>query len=152
MARRWWNRPAVPYLVLALSPLLAFPLALIILASLPDCGDDEPWWELRRFEIALLPALADLLPFLWLISREPGVRRAATVAGLIGSMRYAIPQAATLIYSLSSRAQESNPECTISSFFAAALASIMLGLWLVSVLLVAALLIRARSVPVDPQA
>jgi len=147
--RRWWDRPALPYLMLAVSPLLTLPISTIILASIPDCGDDEPWWELRHFEIALLPSLADLLPFLWLVSGTPDVRRAAIVAGLMGSARYAIPQAATLIYSMSSGGQTSNSECTISSFFVAAMAPIMLTLWLLSALIVAVMLLRARRIPVD---
>jgi len=147
--RRWWDRPALPYLMLAVSPLLTLPINWIILGSIPDCGDDEPWWELRHFEIALLPALADILPFLWLVSGTPGVRRAAIVAGLMGSARYAIPQAATLIYSTSSGGQALNSQCTISSYFVLVLAPIMLTLWLVSALIVAVILLRARRIPVD---
>ena len=148
--RRWWDRPALPYLMLAVSPVLTLPISSIILGSIPDCGDDEPWWELRHFEIALVPALADLLPFLWLVSGTPGVRGAAIVAGLMGSARYAIPQAATLIYSTSSGGQASNSQCTISSpFVAAVLAPAMLTLWLVSALIVAVILLRARRSPVD---
>ena len=150
MGQRWWDRSLIPYLVLAVSPVLTLPTNAILLASIPDCGDDELWWELRHFEIALLPALADLLPFLWLLSRAPGARRAAIVAGLIGSARYAIPQAATLVYSMSSGGQALNSECTISSQFAAALAAVMLALWLVSALIVAAILLRARRVPAGP--
>ena len=148
--RRWWDRPALPYLMLAVSPVLTLLISWIILASLPDCGEDEPWWELRYFEIALVPSLADLLPFLWLVSGTPGVRRAAIVAGLMGSARYAIPQAATLIYSTSSGGQALNSQCTISSLFAAAvLVPIMLTLWLLSALIVAVILLRARRIPVD---
>src|SRR3989304_337430 len=105
---RWWDRPALPYLMLAVSPLLTLPINWIILASIPNCGDDEPWWELRHFEIALVPGLADLLPFLWLVSGAAAVRRAAIVAGLMGSARYAIPQAAMLIYAMSSGGQTLN--------------------------------------------
>ena len=150
VGRRWWDRPALPYLMLAVSPVLTLPISSIILGSIPDCGDDEPWWELRHFEIALVPALADLLPFLWLVSGTPGVRGAAIVAGLMGSARYAIPQAATLIYSTSSGGQALNSQCTISIFFVAAvLAPAMLTLWLVSALIVAVILLRARRSPVD---
>src|SRR3990172_7580832 len=115
--RRWWDRSALPYLMLAASPLLTLLISWIILASLPDCGEDEPWWELRHFEIALVPSLADLLPFLWLVSGTPAVRRAAFVAGLMGSARYAIPQAATLIYAMSSGGQTLNSAWTVSIFF-----------------------------------
>ena len=151
MGKRWWDRSLIPYLMLAVSPVVALPISWIILASIPDCGDDEPWWELRHFEIALLPALADLLPFLWLLSRTPAVRRAAIVAGLMGSARYAIPQAATLISSMSLGGQALSSECTISIFFAAAvLVPLMLALWLVSALVVAVILLRARRVPAGP--
>ena len=149
VGRQWWDRPALPYLILAASPLLTLPISAIVLGSIPDCGDDEPWWELRNFEIALLPSLADLLPFLWLVSGTPGVRRAAIVAGLMGSARYAIPQAATLVYSTSSGGQALNSQCTISSYFVLVLAPIMLTLWLLSALIVAVILLRARRSPVD---
>jgi hypothetical protein len=151
MGERWWDRSLIPYLVLAVSPVVALPISAMLLASIPDCGDDEPWWELRNFEIALLPALADLLPFLWLLSRAPGARRAAIVAGLMGSARYAIPQAATLVYSMSSGGQALNSECTISSLFAAAvLVPMMVVLWLVSALIVVVILLRARRVAAGP--
>ena len=147
---RWWDRPALPYLMLAASPLLTLLISWIILASLPDCGEDEPWWELRHFEIALVPALADLLPFLWLVSGTPSVRGAAIAAGLVGSARYAIPQAATLMHSMSSGGQE-NPGCTISVYFAVGvLGPIILALWLVSALIVAVTLLRAGRPPVRP--
>ena len=151
MGERWWDRSLIPYLVLAVSPVLTLPISAILLASVPGCGDDEPWWELRHFEIALLPALADLLPFLWLLSRAPSARRAAIVAGLMGSTRYAIPQATTLVHSMSSGGQAMNSDCTISSQFAAAvLVPMMVVLWLVSALIVAVMLLRARRVPPGP--
>ena len=149
MGQRRWDRSVLPYLMLSISPLLTLPISAILLTSIPDCGDDEPWWELRHFEIALLPALADLLPFLWLVSAAPAVRRAAIVAGLMGSARYAIPQAATLMYSMWSGGQALNSGCTISSFFVAALVPVMLALWLVAALIVAVILLRARRIPVD---
>jgi hypothetical protein len=143
LARRVWrDAPLQPYLVLALSPALTLPAAWLILAALPDCGADEPWWELRHFELALLPSLADFLPFLWVASREGRVRLAALLAGLAGSARYAVPQALTLAYSASSRGQELNADCTVSSFFAAWLAAIMLALWGASVLVAGALVWR----------
>jgi len=145
--RQLWDRPALPYLMLAVSPVLTLPISTTLLGSIPDCGVDEPWWELRHFEIALLPALADFLPFLWLVSGTPGVRMAAIAAGLMGSVRYAIPQAATLMYSMSYGGQE-NPGCTISVYFAVGvLGPIILALWLVSALIVAVILLRARKRP-----
>lgn len=145
--RWWWDRPALPYLVLSVSPVLTLLFGRLILFALPDCGLDEPWWELRDFELALLPALLDFLPFLWLASRAPGVRRAAFVAGLIGTGRYAIVQAATLIQSTSFDGQFSNADCTISVFFLVVLVPIMLILWLVSALIAGVILLRARRTP-----
>ena len=149
--KQWLDRPVLPYLLLAVSPVLTLPIGTVILLSLPDCGVDEPWWELRYFEIALLPALADLFPFLWPASRKPTVRKAAIVAGLIGSARYEVPQVSTLIYSVFSGGQVSNQTCSVSSFFvAAALIPLILGLWLVSALAVAVILLRAaRRAPVS---
>ena len=149
VGRRWWDRAALPYLMLAASPVLTLPISATVLGSVPDCGVDEPWWELRYFEIALVPSLADLLPFLWLVSGTPGVRRAAIAAGLMGSARYAIPQAATLIESMSSGGQALNSQCTISSPFVAGLVPLILVLWLLSALIVAVILLRARRRPVD---
>jgi hypothetical protein len=124
--------------VLSLSPAVTLPLSAIILASVPDSGMDEPWWELRHLEIALLPGLADLLPFLWLVSRAPDVRRAAFVAGLLGMVRYAVPQAATLIYGTSYG--------EISIFFVLGiLAPMMLTLWLVTLVIAAVMLLRGRG-------
>jgi len=108
--QRWWDGPAVPYLVLSVSPVLTLLIGRIVLFSIPDCGVDEPWWELRHFELALLPALADFLPFLWLASRAPGVRKAAVIAGALGATRYAVVQAATLIQSTSFGGQLSNED------------------------------------------
>jgi hypothetical protein len=145
-SQRWWDRPLLPYLLLSASPMLTLPIGRIILTSLPDCGIDEPWWELGHFELALLPALADFLPFLWLVSGTPKVRRAALFAGLMGAARFAIPQAVTLDYGLSTIAQPGNSACTISSPFVAALvAPIILALWLVSALVAALILFRART-------
>src|SRR3989304_6628145 len=117
--QRWWARPVLPYLVLSVSPVATLLIGWIILQSIPECVEDDPWWELRHFELALLPALLDFLPFLWLVSGTPGVRGAALVAGLMGSARYAIAQAATLIYGTSYgySGQSFNSDCTISTFF-----------------------------------
>ncbi len=144
--QRRLNRWFLPYLVLSVSPALTLPISLNILFSLPDCGIDEPWWELRHFEIALLPALADFLPFLWLVSGIARVRQAAVVAGLVGAARYAIPQAATLTYGMSLGGQTLNPECSISSLFVGALlVPLILALWFASALIAAVVLLRSRA-------
>jgi hypothetical protein len=148
---RWWDRPLLPYLVLSVSPVVTLVVGQQILMSIPDCGEDESWWELRHFQLALLPALADFLPFLWLASRAPGVRRAAVLAGLLGSARYAILQGATLIYASSSRGQASNEDCTVSVFFAVLeLGPAMLIVWFVSALIAAALVRRGRLAAPGP--
>jgi hypothetical protein len=144
---RWWNRPVLPYVVLLLAPAATLIVGRIILGALPDCGEDDPAWELRHFELALLPALADLLPFAWLVSRAPGVRRAAIVAGLLGAVRYAIVQGATLIENASSRGQSLNPDCTVSIFFLIWLVLVIFALWLISGLVVAAMLLWDRRTP-----
>ncbi len=145
--QRWWNRPVLPYLVLSITPALTLLIGRIILGALPDCGEDEPGWELRHFEIALLPALADLLPLLWLVSRAPGVRSAALVASLLGAARYAIIQGATLDWSMSSRGQSLNPDCTTSIYLLLLLVPLILTLWLASALIAAVILLRARGKP-----
>ena len=159
--RQWWDRWFLPYLVLVLSPVLTLPVSGLLIGSLPYCLVDEPSYRLRHFEIALLPSLADLLPFLWLASSTLGVRRAAIVAGLIGSVRFAIPQVLTLIEhievvrwvpsgdALHPPEPELCPEYTIHTFFILSLVFIILALWLVSALIVAVILLRARRRPVD---
>ena len=153
MGQRWWDRPTLPYLMLVASPLLIAPSSFIILLFIPGCGEVIPGeplgstdgWEPGYFEIALLPALAELLPFLWLASGTPRVRRAARVAGLMGLARYAFPQAFTLMAVLEvfSEGYFGVPECPISSFVVALfLIPTMLILWLVSTLVVAVILFR----------
>ena len=144
MGQRWWDRPALPYLMLVASPLLTLPISATILLIIPGCGEPGPpgeplgstqGFELGYFEIALLPALADLLPFLWLVSRTPGVKRAAIVAGRMGLARYAIPQVLTLTGALA------GPECAVSGFGVVLLLfPIMLILWFVSAIVVAVIL------------
>lgn len=141
---RWWDRPILPFLVLTVTPVLILVLGRIILDRQPDCGEDEPGWELRHFQLALLPALADFLPFVWLASRAPGVRRAALVAGLLGAARYAIVQAETLDYSMSFPRQS---DCTTSIFLLLLVVPTILVLWLVPVLIVAVMHFRARAKP-----
>ena len=148
--RRWWDRPVLPYLVLSVSPVATLLIGRIILFSLPVCVEADYWWELRHFELALLPALLDFLPFLWLVSGTRGVRGAAIVAGLIGSARYAILQAATLFYSApSGEHYGSISDCpgTISIFFVLWLVPLMLALWLGSALIAAVIVLRARERP-----
>ena len=148
---RWWDRPVLPYLVLSVSPLATLLIGWNILQSIPVCFEDDPWWELRHFQLALLPALLDVLPFLWLVSGTRGVRGAAIAAGLMGTARYAVLQGATLRYSASFSGQHygSISDCTgtISIFFVLWLVPLMLALWLVSALISAVIVLRASRRP-----
>ena len=88
------DRPPYPFLLVYLLPIATVPITLLLLSSLPQgcvIGDD-PAWELRYAQVALLPGVANLLPFLWLMSMTARVRRSAMVAGLIGAARFVIPQ------------------------------------------------------------
>lgn len=87
----WWNRWYSPYLVLLLVPVITLPVTFTIWESIPYCIIDEHQYKTRDVALALSPTVADLLPFLWFLSRAPGVRRAAIIAGLIGAARFAIP-------------------------------------------------------------
>ncbi len=149
MGRRSWDRPCVPYLVLAVLPLLTLPLSAAVLRSIPECGRDDPFWdethwEFGYFELALLPGLADLLPFAWLASRAASVRRAAVIAGVIGAVRFVVPQVLTLLVHTSSRSLGSNSDCTIDAFFGVALLYVMPALWLASVAISAVIVLRSR--------
>ena len=117
MAWSWLNRPLWPLLLVLVSPVLTAPISLALISSIPDCGLDEPWWELPRIQRALLPGLVDLLPFLWLASSGTRVRQAAIIAGLIGAARFAAPQVSVALYAESSGGLASAPACNVSSFF-----------------------------------
>lgn len=151
MLRRFLDRRFLPYLVLAITPALTLPLSAAILRSIPECGRDDPFWdethwEFGYFELALLPGLADLLPFAWLFSHAPSVRRAAVIAGLIGAVRFAVPQVLTLLAHTSSRGLGSNADCTISVFFAVALVYVIPALWLASAVIAIVMVLRSRGI------
>ena len=89
-----FDRPRYPLLLVFLSPIATVPITLLLLSSLPQgcvIGDFASW-ELRYAQVALLPGVANLLPFLWLMSRKARVRRSAIVAGFIGAARFVFPQ------------------------------------------------------------
>ena len=143
-AWRGLNKPLWPLLLVALSPIVVAPAIGGILSVLPDCGIDEPWWRLRHFYLALLPGLVDLLPFLWLMSDAGRVRRAATVAGLIGSTRFVLPSVAVALYAGSS-GQALDSGCNVSVYFlATVLVPMMLVLWTGSALAIALMVYRSR--------
>ena len=58
------DRPLYPFLLVFLLPIATVPITLLLLSSLPQgcvIGDD-PTWELRYAQVALLPGVANLLP------------------------------------------------------------------------------------------
>ena len=59
------NRPLYPFLLLFLVPIVTGSITFLILLRLPGCviGDDSSW-ELRQAQMAFLPGVANLLPFL----------------------------------------------------------------------------------------
>ena len=87
------DRPLYPFLLLFLLPIATAPITFLILLHLPGCViGDESSWELRHAKMAFLPGVANLLPFLWLMSPTAKVRRSAMVAGLTGATLFALPQ------------------------------------------------------------
>ena len=88
------DRPLYPFLLLYLLPIAALSMTFLILLRLPGCViGDESSSELGHTQMAFLPGVASLLPFLWLMSPTTKVRQAAIVAGLIGAALFALPQA-----------------------------------------------------------
>lgn len=136
----------VPYVVLALTPVLSGWLSQRILDGQPDCGADEPAWQLQDFQVALLPGVLDFLPFLWLLSGSAAVRRSAVIAGGVGAVRFAIPQAFTLVEH-AVRGGPTSDDCTISIFFLLVLIPLMLLLWAISALIAVLKVIRVSRTP-----
>ena len=101
---------------------------------LPDCGVDEPAWQLRHLQLALLPGLVDLFSFVWVVSAKAQVRRAAAVAGLIGVSRAALPQVLVGIYATSAGRLAGDPSCSVSIFLLQWLIPLVLGVWAASAL------------------
>ena len=88
------DRPLYPFLLVFLLPIVTVPVTLLLLSYLPTgcvIGDSSTW-ELRYVQVAFLPGVANLFPFLWSKSRTARVRRSASVAGLIGTARFVFPQ------------------------------------------------------------
>ena len=87
------NRPLYPFLLIFLLPIATAALTFLILLLLPGCVIcDVSSWEVRHAQMAFLPGVANLLPFLWLMSPTARVRQSAMVAGLIGMALFALPQ------------------------------------------------------------
>ena len=137
------DRPRYPFLLVYLLPIATVPLTLLLLWSLPQgCViGDFPTWELRYAQVALLPGVANLLPFLWLMSVTARVRRSAIVAGLVGAARFVIPQVMLLFITTSG--------CSGSVYvepyaLLLRLLPLMLSLWVVSILLGTGIFLRTR--------
>ena len=136
-----FDRPRYPFLLVYLLPIATVPITLLLLSSLPQgCViGDAPAWELRYAQVALLPGVANLLPFLWLMSMTARVRRSAMVAGLIGAARFVIPQVMLLFITTSG--------CSGSVYVEPAallvrLLPLMFILWVVSTLLGTGIFLR----------
>ena len=92
------DRPLYPFLLLFLLPIGTGSITFLILLYLPGCViGDESSWELRHAQMAFLPGVANLLPFLWLMSPTARVRRSAMLAGLIGAALFALPQVGLIL-------------------------------------------------------
>ena len=109
---------------------------------MPNCGLDEPWWDLTHIRLALLPGFVDLVPIVWLASAKTQVRKAASIAGVVGVIRVALPQMAVGIYAARFGGQDGDPACAVSSFLLIPLALLMLAVWAVSALVCAFVLRR----------
>ena len=138
-----FDRPRYPFLLVYLLPIATVPITLLLLSSLPQgCViGDAPAWELRYAQVALLPGVANLLPFLWLMFMTARVRRSAMVAGLIGAARFVIPQVMLLFITTSG--------CSGSVYvepyaLLLRLLPLMLSLWVVSTLLGTGIFLRGR--------
>ncbi len=146
------DRPFYPFLLVYLLPVVTVPMTFLLLLLLPGgcvIGDSSSW-ELRYAQVAFLPGVANLLPFLWLMSRAARVRRSAIVAGLIGAGRFAFPQV-MLLLSLSEVAP-GRAGCPGSAYVDPyeiyLLVPLMLLLWLVSTLLGTGVFLRLnRKLP-----
>ena len=131
------NNPLWPLLLVILSPLVTLPVSWGILILLPNCGLDEPWWDLTHMRLALLPGFVDLVPIVWLASAKTQVRKAASIAGVVGVIRVALPQMAVGIYAARFGGQDGDPACAVFSFLLIPLVLLMLAVWAVSVLICA---------------
>ncbi len=102
-AWKWCRaRPyAWPFLWILLIPIATVPWTEHLLSGLVDhgscvlvqeCSVFEKSWEcpVQNVLPTLLPGLLNLVPFLWLSSRQRGVRYAALVAGTLGAVRVAV--------------------------------------------------------------
>ena len=137
------DRPRYPFLLVYLLPIATVPLTLLLLWSLPQgCViGDAPTWELRYAQVALLPGVANLLPFLWFMSKAARVRRSAIVAGLVGAARFVIPQMMLLFITASRWCPGT---IYVDPYKLLLLVPLMLILWVVATLLGTGIFLRMR--------
>ena len=100
-----------------------------ILFFLPNCGLDQPWWQLTHMCLALLPGLADLVPIVWLASTKTQVRKAAFAAGGVGVIRVRLPQLVVGDYAARFGGHGGDPDCAVSSFQLVLLTLLILAVW-----------------------
>ena len=154
------NRPIWPLLLVFLSPLVTLPITGIVISSLPECGNDLPWWQVGHLRLALLPGVVDLVPFVWLLSAKSRVKHAAAIAGVIGVARVALPQLTLGFIAARYGPPEGttfgpsagdylgrDPSCFVSPFMLAPVILLMLGIFAVSALFCVFLIRRANPRP-----
>ena len=135
------DRPLYPFLLLFSLPIVTAALTLLILLNLPGCViGDESSWEQRHAQLAFLPGVANLLPFLWLMSPTARVRGSAMVAGLIGVALFALPQVSLIFPFIEGSTVSGSQSCPGSVYVhplyvVLVLLPAMLILWFVSTLL-----------------
>jgi hypothetical protein len=137
---RFVNSWLWPLLWLLLVPLITVPLTLRLLGGLEGCTallhTPPPGYRCstQAALLSLAPGLLNLLPALWLRSRDPSVRSAALLATALGAIRLAAPALMYLAQGTEVRIVNGivwlpNPNSTLVS----------LGLWIVSLCAVAGL-------------
>lgn len=100
----WLNEWWTPFLWIILTPIVTVPLSAILFLLLAgyqeekdvlDCSflcDPHDYFAVRGTITAFaLPGLLNLVPFVWVVSRNTRARLAGIVAGLLGLARLLIP-------------------------------------------------------------
>ena len=131
------DRSLYPFLLVYLLPIVTVPTTLLLLSSLPTgcvIGDSSTW-ELRYAQVAFLPGVANLLPFLWLMSGTTRVRRSAIVAGLVGAGRFLFPQVMLFFITVSGSSWSCSGSVYVDPYKLFLLVPLMLILWVVMTLL-----------------
>jgi hypothetical protein len=98
--------PTLPLWLIVLAPLLTVPLTQAATQSLVNtdsCSNIQLDFiggsascQTDSLVVALAPGLVNLVPLLWLVSKDARTRKAALVAGLLGTARLVMPAAALL--------------------------------------------------------